>query len=153
MRAPPFLVSFENIEGYLLSLSDDSRNTYGEQITRLVERKLPPIVSRRCLAVLFGYSPKFVGSLIINTEKYYRTFYIKKGRKTRRIEAPRVALKVIQKWLSEHLASALVFEDCVHGFVKNRSYVTAAQAHLNANWVYSIDIKDFFQSTPQKKNY
>lgn len=151
MQAPPFLVSYSNLEEYLYSLSDDTLQQYGGEIASLTSKNLPPVVSRRCLAVLFGYSPKFVGSLIIKTEKYYRVFSIKKGNKSRKIEAPRVALKVIQKWLSEHLSNTLEFEDCVHGFVKGRSYISAAQEHLNANWIYSIDIKDFFQSTPQDK--
>jgi hypothetical protein len=57
-------------------------------------------------------------------------------------------LKVIQKWFGFHLAEALHFEDCVHGFVSGRSAVTAARVHCGARWVYSVDLENFFPSIP-----
>lgn len=147
MIAPPLLVSFSSIDDYLIALGPDVRDQYEHEIRALYERGLPPVVSSRCLAVLFGYSTKFINVLSQKNKKYYREFTIRKGNKKRKIQAPRVALKVIQKWFAFHLAESLEYEDYVFGFVAGRSAVDAARVHCNSAWVYSIDIKDFFPST------
>jgi hypothetical protein len=100
------------------------------------------------LATLFGYSAKFAGALYMRSEKYYRTFTIPKGKKRRTINAPKVALKVIQKWFGFHLAEAVKFDGAVYAFVQGRSAVDAAALHCGADWVYSVDIENFFPSTP-----
>ena len=69
-------------------------------------------------------------------------------RKKRTIHAPKVALKVIQKWFGFHLPNALQFDEFVFGFVKGRSAIDAASRHCGARWIYSVDIEDFFPSTP-----
>ncbi|MCC5795305.1 MAG: RNA-directed DNA polymerase, partial [Chromatiales bacterium] len=37
----------------------------------------------------------------------------------------------------------------VFGFVPGRSHIQAAQVHLRARWTLSVDLEDFFPSTPQ----
>jgi hypothetical protein len=147
MNAPPFLVNFSSLEEYLRALPIELQTIYGGEIGHLVAQQLPPIVSMRCLGALFGFSAQFIGTLFFHTERYYRLFQIKKGKKIRTIQAPRVALKVIQKWFGHHLASSLTFHESVFGFVSGRSTVQAAAVHCGAKWIYSVDIKDFFPST------
>lgn len=147
MLAPPLLVSFTSLNDYLSALSPELREEYEDEIRSLLERQLPPVVSSRCLSALFGYSTKFVNVLQLRNYKYYREFTIRKGNKRRKIQAPRVALKVIQKWFGYHLAEALPVEDYVYGFVAGRSAVDAAAKHCTASWVYSVDIENFFPST------
>jgi len=151
MISPPLLISFLSDEFYFRALSRELVDEYGESIRRLVEKELPPVVSTRCLATLFGYSPRFMYSICQKPEKNYRVFSIKKGTKTREIHAPRVALKVVQKWIAYHLSEAIEFEDYVCGFVKGRSPIDGAKPHCNAQWVYSVDIENFFPSTPIEK--
>ena len=151
MNPPPFLVSFSSVEQLLRALPEDVRTRYGDAFQDLASKGLPPVVSIRCLATLFGYSSKFTGALYQRTERYYRTFSIPKGRKRRIIHAPKVALKVIQKWFGVHLAEAIKFDEAVFGFVKGRSAVKAAALHCASDWVYSVDIEDFFPSTPLSK--
>lgn len=148
MKAPPLLVSYSSLEDYLAALGPMLRDQHEVEIRQLVDQGLPPIVSSRCLAVLFGFTTNFVNAMRIENWKYYRRFSIKSGKKTRHIHAPKVALKVIQKWFGSHLAATLQFDDYVYGFVKGRSAIGAAAFHRNARWVYSIDIQDFFSSTP-----
>lgn len=150
MLAPPLLVSYSSIEDYLSALPDDIHEQYEEEIRSLVERGLPPIVSSSCLSILFGFSVKFVNAMRLQNYKYYREFTIRKGKKKRKIQAPRVSLKVIQKWFGYHLGHALTFEDYVFGFVPGRSAVDAAQRHCKSDWVYSVDIKDFFSTTDEE---
>jgi RNA-directed DNA polymerase len=149
MIAPPLLVSYSSLDDYLASLSPELREQYEGQIRALVNRGLPPVVSAHCLATLFGYSTKFVYALKRKSWKYYRNFTIQQGKKKRKIQAPKVSLKVIQKWFGFHLAKAISYEEFVYGFVEGRSALDAAAVHTNAKWVYSIDIKDFFPSTSE----
>lgn len=118
------------------------------EIERLSAAGLPPITSLGALSVMTGYNPGFVWALANRTTRYYRVFEIPKGRATRQIEAPRVALKLIQKWLSHHFSAKWKPLDGVHGFVPGRSHLTAASVHLRADWILSIDLENFFPSTP-----
>ncbi|WP_165772027.1 reverse transcriptase family protein [Niveispirillum lacus] len=118
------------------------------EIGRLSAAGLPPITSLNALSVMTGYNPGFVWALANRTARYYRVFEIPKGRGTRQIEAPRVALKLIQKWLCHHFSAKWQPLDAVHGFVPGRSHLTAASVHLRAEWILSIDLENFFPSTP-----
>jgi hypothetical protein len=112
----------------------------------LVDRGYPPVTSVNSLALLFQYSPRFVVGMALKPGRYYRRFSISKGKKQRHIDAPRVALKAIQSWFGHHLTRALTYDECVHGFVPDRSIVTAARQHCAASWILKLDIRDFFPS-------
>lgn len=122
-----------------------------QEIYRLCELDLPPVTSTNALSVLAGFNPGFTWSLVNRTSEYYRRFSLPKGRSQRTIEAPKVALKLIQKWLANHFGRVWLPIDAVHGFVEGRSHITAASVHLGANWLASIDIKDFFPSTSHEE--
>ncbi len=147
MKAAPLLISFSSVEDYLSALAPPLREIHESEIRRLVNLGLPPIVSTRCLATLLGYSSTFVKAIQKRNVKYYREFQIRKGQQKRSIQAPKVALKVIQKWIGHHLGQSLEFEECVYGYVKGRSAKQAALQHIGADWVYSVDIKNFFPTT------
>jgi retron-type reverse transcriptase len=151
VNPPPFLVSFASTEQFLKALPDEVCKLYGASFQALASKELPPVVSIRCLATLFGYSPKFTGAMYWRSERYYRTFSIPKGKKQRTIHAPKIALKVIQKWFGFYLSKTVKCGECVYGFVKGRSAIEAASLHCGADWVYSVDIADFFPSTPLNK--
>lgn len=124
----------------------DLSERYAAECSTLIERGLPPAVSTRIIAVLFGYSAKFVGSLVNAPQRHYRVFRIPKGRGHRYIYAPRVGLKLIQKWIGFHLERSIEWPSHVCGFVTGRSHLTAAAVHAGANWVFSVDIENFFPS-------
>ncbi len=147
MNPPPFLVSFPNKHALKTALSPEVVAEHWTEIERLIDERYPPAVSVRVLSCLFGFSAQFVGALSLRPEHYYRTFSIKRGKKTREIHSPRVGLKVVQKWLGHHLAKSLSFNDGVYGFVAGRSAPLAAATHCGARWVYSLDITDFFPTT------
>ena len=144
---PPLLVSFASVEALIDALPETTRVSLAEDIRELVKKGLPPAVSLRTVSTLFGISSDFVGAMSRAPLRYYRTFAIKKGKKTRRIHAPRVALKLIQSWFGTHVARAISLPDCVFGFVPGTDGVRlGAAVHCQADWVYSLDLRDFFPS-------
>ena len=152
MQSPPLLVSFSVLDDFLKALPDDYAPASREVIARLHAAGLPPVTSVASLAILFGFSSRILTSMAHRSDKFYRVFRIHKGRgRYRVIQAPRVALKVIQKWLSFHLAQSLTYPAYVHGFVPGRSHLTAAQCHVGSEWVYSLDIENFFPTTSMRK--
>lgn len=146
MNTPPLFVSFSSVHSFIESLPEATRAAYEAEIRTLAEKGLPPAVSIRSVSTLFGVSAEFVGAMHRAPQRYYRSFKIKKGKKTRQIQAPRVALKLVQRWIGGHLSASVDLPDCVYGFVQGRSVVDAAKIHCNATWVYSLDIRDFFPS-------
>ena len=117
------------------------------EIVRLAELGLIPISSDFALATMLGVNPGLIWSFANRTNRHYRSFLLPKGNGARRIFAPRVGLKVLQKWLSFHFQTHFVPPDHVFGFVPGRSHLQAAKIHTSAQWVYSIDIENFFPST------
>ncbi len=126
--------------------SEDERS----EMHRLDDLGLPPVTSLPAISVMTGYSPGFIRSLLQQKSRHYREFSIPKGRSRRTIEAPRVGLKFVQKWLAWHFAKVWEPHESAHGFVSGRSHISAASVHLGARWVVSVDIKDFFPSTSEE---
>ena len=53
--------------------------------------------------------------------------------------------------MNEILKAIYVPSPCAMGFVEGRSVVTNAQVHINQNYVFNIDLKDFFPSVEQAR--
>lgn len=86
----------------------------------------------------------------------YKSFDIKKktgGHRT--IHAPNRGLKAIQKCLNYILQA--VYNEEIHtaanGFVLGKSIVDNASMHVQKNYVYNIDLKDFFPSIDKRRVY
>lgn len=148
MKTPPRLVLFSSLDKYLHALGDDFEESHLNAIRMLDSKNYPPVVSIRALSVLFGYRSQFIGAMLKRPQNYYRGFQIRSGKKIRHIDAPRVGLKVIQKWFGHYLARAITLPNEIVGFVPGRSILNGASMHCKAKWIFSTDIKDFFQSTP-----
>lgn len=154
MRLPqPLLDSqfflFERLDDLLRALGSEVERDEKVEIMRLAQLGLPPATSVLSVATMLGMNPGFVWSLMYKSQRHYRHFTIPKGRGFRQIDAPKVGLKIVQKWLSVQLGRIYQAPAHVHGFVPGKSHVTAAEAHLGAEWVASFDIQDFFPSTPK----
>ncbi len=147
MNSPPLFVSFPDLTTFIHALKPEDEGETENILSGLAQRRLPPVVSANSLAVLFGYSTRFVMSMAWQPHKFYREFTLPRGRRPRIIHAPRVSLKVIQKWIGYHLSRSRSLPANVHGFVPGRSTVTAATQHLGADWLLSVDLRDFFPST------
>jgi hypothetical protein len=154
MRLPHFLLenlcfTFSTGEDLLRALGGSIEPAEAESIKQLVAKGLPPITSARALAAMVGVNEGLIWSMVNRQARHYRIFQIPKGQGRRSITAPRVALKTIQKWLSVRLQAIYQRPDHVFGFIPGLSHIDAATRHLNASWVLSIDIENFFPSTPE----
>jgi retron-type reverse transcriptase len=82
----------------------------------------------------------------------YAEFKIKKKNGTERsIHAPVRGLKSIQKTLSVVLQCIFEPHPAAMGFVRERSIVDNAKKHVGNNYVYNLDLKDFFPSIDQAR--
>jgi hypothetical protein len=147
VEAPLFL--FQEPSQLIQALGDRASAELVAEIERLTELGLPPLVSQEALATMIGVNTGLIWSFINRPNKHYRTFEIRKGRGVRNITAPRVAIKVVQKWLSIHIGRSYQAPSHVYGFVSGRSHVDAALNHVGASWAFSADIRAFFETTPQ----
>ena len=88
----------------------------------------------------------------IPNSKRYRDFYIaKKSGGKRHISAPVNGLKSIQTYLNILLQAIYEPSAYAMGFTHNRSVVDNATIHIGQNYIYNLDIKDFFPSIPQAR--
>lgn len=82
----------------------------------------------------------------------YTAFTIKKkSGKTRTIHAPIKGLKELQKCLNIVLRAVYTPHKSAYGFVQDKSIVDNARNHVGKNYVYNIDLKDFFPSVDAKR--
>lgn len=85
-------------------------------------------------------------------KKRYTEFKIKKKSGAERsIHAPIKGLKSLQKTLSFVLQCVYEPHKAAMGFVRDRSIVDNAKLHVGSNYVYNIDLKDFFPSVDQAR--
>ena len=84
--------------------------------------------------------------------KRYAEFKIKKKSGAERcIHAPVKGLKSLQKTLSFVLQCIYEPHKAAMGFIRGRSIVENATLHVGSNYVYNIDLKDFFPSIDQAR--
>jgi len=88
-----------------------------------------------------------------NSNRYYSFSIRKKSGTLRTIHAPNKGLKALQKCLN--LMLQVIFEPhkAATGFVPGKSVVDNARIHTEKNYVYNIDLKDFFPSVDKARVY
>ncbi|CAN7145548.1 reverse transcriptase domain-containing protein [Duganella sp. LjRoot269] len=92
---------------------------------------------------------------VVYPKPRYRSFVIsKRNGMPRAIDEPLKELKSFQRQILSYLESlSSEPQDCVHGFVKNRSILTNAQQHCSprTKHILNIDLEDFFPSITFKR--
>ncbi len=82
----------------------------------------------------------------------YHEFTIpKKNGTNRTITAPTNQLKMLQTILNVLLNVVVIPHEKAYGFVSGKSIVENARIHVKKNFVYNIDLKDFFHSVDQAR--
>ena len=87
----------------------------------------------------------------VSKNKYHKFSIPKKSGEERIIHAPKKGLKAIQRTITDILSLIYQPNDCVNGFVQKRSIVDNAMSHVSKNYVYNIDLKDFFPSIDMRR--
>lgn len=96
-----------------------------------------------------GLTLKQVRWLCFHAEATSKTHYVyfevaKRSGGKRLLSAPHQLLKTTQRKVLDELLVKVPLEPEAHGFVKGRSTVTNASAHLAQGIVLNLDLKDFF---------
>lgn len=112
----------------------------------LNQSPLYKLTTKRKLAALFNISTQELLSLA-SREDNYRVFQINRSSgKPRTVEVPKPHLERVHHRLF-FLLSRITPPKFLHSGVKNRSYITNAEAHVGANRLVKLDINKFFPST------
>jgi RNA-directed DNA polymerase len=84
-------------------------------------------------------------SLPNNQKRNYKEFSIKKKNGgERKINTPVRGLKYIQRCITYLLEQVYNPHPYACGFIKGRSIIDNAKVHVNRNYVYNVDVKNFF---------
>lgn len=84
-------------------------------------------------------------------QHYTYSFVPKKSGAPRLLEAPKPRLKAMQRRILRDILDAVPVHDAAHGFVRGRSCLGSAQAHAGEVLVATVDLHDFFTSTPLRR--
>src|SRR5512139_934881 len=100
------------------------------------------------LSNYFGFVNYKALSKVIYPRPKYRTFSLnKRSGGIRTIAAPQLKLKKIQTKVLRLIESFEVgIKPSAHGFIKKKSVLSNASAHLNKQFVFNIDLENFFDS-------
>lgn len=101
------------------------------------------------LADFFGLTYAQLAGIIYRKDarfKYNRFTIPKKNGDARTIEVPTYRLKNLQGKLKDVLYEIYWGKPSVHGFVNGRSIVSNAQNHLDKQYIFNIDLQDYFGS-------
>ncbi|MEC3876485.1 reverse transcriptase domain-containing protein [Chryseobacterium salviniae] len=83
----------------------------------------------------------------INSKKRYYYFELpKKNGEMRVIHAPKKELKILLQCINCIFNCIYTPHESAYGFIQNLSIVDGANLHLGSNYVFNIDLKDFFHS-------
>lgn len=115
-------------------------------------------VLNMALQAMYGMKAKkiTVGRMVrLARHGHYVTFEIPKKKKGefRSIDAPCHSLRNVQRALNLVLQAVYTPHAAATGFVLGKSVVSNAQLHIGQNYVYNIDLKDFFPSITSGRLY
>ena len=121
----------------------------------LEQFKLPKLAGNDDIAELVGVEEGDLTALMrpgCEPGSGYVEFEIPKAKGgTRRIAAPRMPLRRVQRKILDEILAKVPVHDACHGFVPGRSTVTNAKPHQGAAVVLKLDLKDFFPTVHYRR--
>lgn len=122
---------------------------------RLIENSdAKPVLTLRHLAQLTGSDYNFLRLVVSRSAYPYKTFAIPKRSKGKRtITAPLDELKIVQRWILDHVLATVRVHPSSFAYASNRSIVHCARQHIGARWTVKLDIEDFFGSISERAIY
>ncbi|HEX8378785.1 MAG TPA: reverse transcriptase family protein [Pedobacter sp.] len=132
-----------------------------------IQKAFHKMKSKADLLVLLNYSKRFIyghaarpfdlrqlnynATDKANPSRYTKFVIKKKSGNERVIYAPAKGLKSIQKCLNLILQCVFTPHPAANGFITEKSIVSNARNHIGRNYVFNIDLKDFFPSIDQAR--
>ncbi|MEW6535100.1 MAG: retron St85 family RNA-directed DNA polymerase [Candidatus Auribacterota bacterium] len=99
------------------------------------------------LASAIGIHAGYLLNLIKNSDHFYKTYSHKKpSGQFRKIAAPNVEIKAIQRWILKNVLEKESIHEVATGFIKDKSIKDNAQPHISRKYILCMDLKDFFNS-------
>lgn len=132
-------------KGYSSGLQDKLTHT-----SKLESLGLPLIETDHQLASFLGLTYTELRFLtyhrdVVTSDHYYRYEIPKKKGGFRQIAAPKPLLKQVQRKILVEILEKLPIAEEAHGFIKNRSVVSSAEAHIKApTLLITMDLENFF---------
>tara|TARA_R110002049_G_scaffold309186_1_gene518208 strand:- start:22217 stop:23179 length:963 start_codon:yes stop_codon:yes gene_type:complete len=123
-----------------------------DNIYRLKNLGLPPLKELKDLSFATRLSQGKINYLVFRTDFLYKTYYVaKKSGGKREIAQPNRDLKAIQSWILRNILDKLSTSVHSKGFDIGTSILENALPHQGANYVLTLDLKDFFPSITANK--
>lgn len=93
-----------------------------------------------------------------DSEGRYKTFFVeKKDGDKRKINAPSLSLKIVQRWVLENILYKIKTSQYSYGFTKGERkgspLVYCAEKHKNNLYILKLDLKNFYPSIKREKVY
>ncbi len=107
---------------------------------------LPLIIDKTSLALHLQVKESDLWHVLMNKNKYYRVFYLRRNGKERLIHAPAKTLCWMQHEILHRILYKLPVQEHIAAYVPGRSCRDAAEKHVGKATVLNLDIKDFFHS-------
>ncbi|SMQ71561.1 reverse transcriptase family protein [Agreia sp. VKM Ac-1783] len=82
---------------------------------------------------------------------YSYDWLLRPGRTPRLLEVPTPRMRRVQRRVLGDILSRLPLNDAAHGFVPGRSAATGAAAHVGAETVITLDLRNFFARVPARR--
>ena len=123
---------------------------------RLRSACLPVLLTvNQLIEFLHIQSTAQLGWLLRATDKNngpYGTFTIpKRDGSARTICAPRATLRMVQRRILDNILAPVAIHKAAHGFVRGRSTVSNARAHVGANLIIKFDLENFFPTVNYRR--
>jgi retron-type reverse transcriptase len=120
----------------------------------LIDKDLPVLFSTYHLAHILNIKEDTLRAIIIDRDKFYKYYPIKKKRGgVRQISTPYNNLKTIQRWILTNIISKAEVSPHAKGFVTQKGIKDNAAIHEGQEVVLNIDLLKFFESISEYNVY
>ncbi|MBP1163487.1 hypothetical protein JOE44_000371 [Chryseobacterium sp. PvR013] len=134
-------------------ISSEDKVKIKEKFEKMSDLKEFCNLLNHCYSILFSDESNFIDEEKLkrfanqNSQNRYHYFEIKKkDGSTRIIHAPSSELKVLLKCLNLIFHSIFIPHHASYGFIYGRSILDNAKIHCKNNYVFNLDLQDFFSS-------